>query len=57
VSLLTRKFIRHIDHNHILMKNSTFTSWMAKTASACLMVFGLVAFGSNLAVAQSNSCG
>ncbi len=38
------------------MKQTTFTSWMTRTASACLMVLATLVFGSNL-TAQSTNCG
>ncbi|WP_373548363.1 hypothetical protein, partial [Haliscomenobacter sp.] len=38
------------------MGKMTFTSWMTKTASACLMVLATLVFGSNL-TAQSTNCG
>ncbi|WP_421797557.1 T9SS type A sorting domain-containing protein [Haliscomenobacter sp.] len=38
------------------MKQTTFTSWMTRTASACLMVLASLVFGSNL-TAQSTNCG
>ena len=34
-----------------------FTSWMTKSAGACLLVLATMLFGSNVAVAQSPSCG
>jgi large repetitive protein len=38
------------------MKKMNFTSWMTKSAGACLLVLATMLFGSNMAVAQSCGC-